>query len=73
LKTEHHKILIAKEAQRRCAQASATFNGELNNYIDNVRKQHEQIIDSVNIDAITGWDTNSVDKAQVIVTDFSEY
>ena len=65
-----------KEAQDALiAVAATTFNGELNNYIDNVRKQHEQIIDSVNIDAITRseWDTTSVDKATAIVTDFSEY
>lgn len=65
-----------KEAQEALiTQAATTFNGELNNYIDNVRKQHEQIIDSVNIDAITRseWDTTSVDKATAIVTDFSEY
>ena len=31
-------------------QAASTFNGELNDYLDNVRREHEQIIDSVNID-----------------------
>jgi type I restriction enzyme R subunit len=56
-------------------EASKTFNGELNGYLDNVRKQHEQIIDSVNIDAITKseWDTTSVDKATEIIKDFTEY
>jgi len=56
-------------------QASSTFNGQLNNYIDNVRKEHEQIIDSVNIDKIlkSEWDTSSVDKAKEIVNDFTEY
>ena len=56
-------------------QAAKTFNGELNSYVDNVRKQHEQIIDSVNIDTVTRseWDTTSVDKATEIVKDFSEY
>jgi len=57
------------------AVASSTFNGELNEYLDNVRKVHEQIIDSVNIDTLTKseWDTTSVDKAEAIVKDFSEY
>ena len=56
-------------------QAASTFNGELNDYLDNVRREHEQIIDSVNIDTVTKseWDTTSVDKATVIVKDFSEY
>jgi type I restriction enzyme R subunit len=57
------------------ARAATTFNGELNTYLDNVRKQHEQIIDSINIDTInkSEWDTTSIDKAIKIVKDFSEY
>jgi len=65
-----------KEAQEALiTQATTSFNGQLNNYIDNVRKQHDQIIDSVNIDTVTKseWDTSSVDKATEIVKDFSDY
>lgn len=56
-------------------KASKTFNGELNDYLDNVRKQHEQIIDSVNIDTVTKseWETTSIDKAMEVVKDFTEY
>ena len=56
-------------------QAASTFNGELNDYLDNVRREHEQLIDSVNIDTVTKseWDTTSVNKATAIVKDFSEY
>lgn len=75
-RTPQDIIDCRKEAQEvLITQAATTFNGELNNYIDNVRKQHEQIIDSVNIDTVTRseWDTTSVDKATAIVTDFSEY
>jgi type I restriction enzyme R subunit len=56
-------------------EASKTFNGELNGYLDNVRKQHEQIIDSHNIDTITKseWETTSVDKATEIIKNFTEY
>ena len=56
-------------------QAASTFNGELNNYLDNVRREHEQIIDSRNLDTVTKseWDTTSVDKATAIVKDFNEY
>ena len=56
-------------------QAASTFNGELNNYLDNVRREHEQIIDSRNLDTVTKseWDTTSVDKATSIVKDFNEY
>lgn len=67
----------AKEkAQNELAQiASSTFNGELSNYLEAVRKEHEQIIDSINIDRITKseWDTTSVDKATELIADFSEY
>lgn len=55
--------------------AASTFNGEMNEYIENVRKIHEQIIDHINIDTVTRseWDTTSVDKATEIVTGFSDY
>lgn len=33
--------------------ASSIFNGELNGYIENVRRVHEQIIDILNIDNVT--------------------
>ncbi len=67
----------AKKAaqQQLITHAATTFNGELNSYLENVRKEHEQIIDSVNIDTITKsqWDTTSVDKAAEVVSDFSDY
>ena len=55
--------------------AAVTFNGELNTYLENVRKEHDQIIDSINLDTVTKseWDTTSVDKAKTIVQDFTEY
>jgi len=65
-----------KEVQEQLVlEASKTFNGVFCDYVENVRKQHEQIIDSVNIDTVTKseWDTTSVDKANEIVKDFSEY
>ncbi len=65
-----------KEAQEELIlQAASTFNGKLNEYIENVRREHEQIIDSINIDEVTKseWDTTSVDKAKKIVKDFSDY
>ncbi|MGB1017769.1 MAG: DEAD/DEAH box helicase family protein [Chitinophagales bacterium] len=65
-----------KEAQEALIlEASKTFNGKLNNFLDNVRKQHEQIIDHKNLDTITKseWDNTSIDKAKEIVTDFCKY
>ena len=65
-----------KEAQQELIrQAACTFNGELNEYLENVRKIHEQIIDHINIDTVTKseWDSFSVDKAKETVKDFAEY
>ena len=65
-----------KEAQQELIrQAACTFNGELNEYLENVRKIHEQIIDHINIDTVTKseWDSFSVDKAKETVRDFAEY
>ena len=55
-------------------QAASTFTGELNTYIENVRKAHEQIIDTVNIDKVTGagWEKDNKDKARGLVESFAE-
>lgn len=64
-----------KAQQELIKEASRTFNGELNDYLDNVRKQHEQIIDSINIDTVltSEWVTTSEDKAKETVQDFTAY
>lgn len=64
-----------KAREKLIETASLTFNGELNSYLENVRKEHDQIIDSINLDTVTKseWDTTSVDKAKTIVQDFTEY
>jgi len=77
---QERTIELIEEAKKKAQNdlikiAATTFNGELNKYLENVRKQHEQIIDSINIDTVTRseWDTTSVVKATQIVKDFSEY
>ncbi|WP_370390227.1 DEAD/DEAH box helicase family protein [uncultured Winogradskyella sp.] len=65
-----------KKAQDTLQQeAASTFNGQLNDYLENVRREHEQIIDSVNIDKVTKseWDALSKDKAQELIADFKTY
>jgi len=56
-------------------QAASTFNGELNDYIENVRREHEQIIDLVNPDKVTavGWDKDNKDKAQELIKTFADW
>lgn len=55
--------------------AASIFNGELNEYVDNVRKIHEQVIDLVNIDTVTKseWDTASKKAAGERLEDFKSY
>ncbi len=65
-----------EEAQQQLIrQASGTFNGELNEYLENVRRAHEQIIDHINIDRVTKseWDSFTTEKAKETIRDFSEY
>jgi type I restriction enzyme R subunit len=77
---EDRSPLLMEDAKKKAreelsTEAASTFNGELNNYLENVRKEHEQIIDSINIDEVTKseWDKTSVDKAQEIIGDFTQY
>jgi len=65
-----------KEAQEELIlQAQSTFNGKLNEYLENVRREHEQMIDTVNTDELTKaeWDSYTKDKAKEIVKDFNDY
>lgn len=56
-------------------QAAATFNGALNEYIENVRKAHEQIIDMLNPDKLTaaGWDKDNKDNARELIKTFADW
>ncbi len=65
-----------KEAQDALIlEAAKTFTGEFCNYVENVRKQHEQIIDHINIDTVTksDWDSFTFEKAEQTIRDFTEY
>lgn len=56
-------------------KAAAVFNGELNNYIENVRKAHAQVIDHINPDTLlnVGWDKDNTEKAQTLIQDFTAW
>ncbi len=56
-------------------QAAGTFTGDLNTYIENVRKVHEQIIDTINLDRVrdTGWEKDNKDRARELVKSFTEW
>lgn len=56
-------------------KAAEVFNGELNLFIDNVRRAHEQTIDITNPDTLLnkGWATDSKEKAENLVADFKAW
>lgn len=56
-------------------EVQTTFNGELNEYLENVRKVHEQIIDVVNLDTVlvADWDKDQETQANEIITEFQAY
>jgi type I restriction enzyme R subunit len=56
-------------------EATKVFTGELNEYIDNVRKAHEQRIDLANPDEVlkAGWDKDNKEKANDLVKDFENW
>jgi len=56
-------------------RAAVTFTGELNTFIENVRKAHEQIIDTGNPDTVefAGWKEHSKENAAGVVNDFASW
>lgn len=65
--TEARKVLVDT--------AVSVFNGDLNTYIENVRRSHEQIIDTVNPDRVifAGWDRQAREKARTLIDDFKGF
>src|SRR5207245_920650 len=56
-------------------QAAGVFTGDLNTYIENVRRAHEQTIDIANLDTLihVGWDEANTENASAMVKDFKEW
>ena len=65
--TTHHSRFIESAAE--------VFTGELNEYIENVRKAHEQLIDHINPDKLitAAWDKTVAANAEVLIKDFSAW
>lgn len=66
---------ISQQLEQIRNQAAKVFTGELNEYIENVRKAHEQKIDLLNPDELVkvGWDKDNKDKANETITAFKEW
>jgi type I restriction enzyme, R subunit len=56
-------------------RAASTFTGDLNAYIENLRKAHDQIIDTINLDKViaVGWEKDNKDKARELVESFADW
>jgi type I restriction enzyme R subunit len=63
------------EAKLASAAAAPFNNPKLRNYIENIRKSHDQIIDTQNIDALTfaGWDVDREAKADEAIATFAQF
>jgi type I restriction enzyme, R subunit len=66
---------INEELEQLRNNAAKVFTGEINEYIENVRKAHEQKIDLLNPDELinVGWDKDNKGKASETVNAFKEW
>jgi len=66
-----------EETARELADAAtAPFNlPAVRDYIENVRRSHDQIIDNVNLDSVTfsGWDTEQTQRADETIDTFAKF
>ncbi len=61
--------------QQLLRQAASQFTGETIDYLENIRKIHEQIIDGVNLDRVTfaGWDAEAQERSTHLIQEFTEF
>ncbi len=67
---------IAEAKKTLVVEAVAPFqNPEVRDYIENVRRSHEQIIDNVNLDEVlfAGFDSQQEDNADRVISSFREF
>jgi len=66
---------IQTETEKVQIEAAKVFTGELNEYIEKVRKAHEQRIDTSNPDEVihVGWDKDNLVKAAEMVSEFKHW
>ncbi|HCS19378.1 MAG TPA: restriction endonuclease subunit R [Bacteroidetes bacterium] len=66
---------ITRELEHLRNQAAKVFTGDLNKYIEDVRKAHEQKVDLLNPDELVhvGWDKENKDKANATISAFKEW
>ena len=67
--------IVKTETEKLQNEAARVFTGELNTYIETVRRAHEQRIDLGNIDEMVnvGWDKENKEKAGELVEGFAKW
>ena len=73
---EMRLALLNEVRETLIGEATAVFdNPDYRNLIESIRRNHEQVIDGVNLDTVlsAGWDASMADKAGTLVTDFKTY
>ena len=72
-KQQEQMTIAQKELIKEAVQVF--LHPDIRDYIENVRKRHEQIIDNVNIDSVTfsGFDSQREEKAEKLIQTFREY
>ena len=66
---------IKREHEQIIESAAEVFTGELNEYVENVRKSLDQIIDTINPDKVikAGWDEAEAEAANALISDFAAW
>ena len=74
--TQEQQALLDAAQRELAASAAAPFHRpEVRDYIENVRRNHEQIIDNVNIDTVlyAGYDVSQEETAGRVIETFREF
>ncbi|MCK9295922.1 MAG: DEAD/DEAH box helicase family protein [Desulfobulbaceae bacterium] len=66
---------LAKAQEGLFKQATRLFTGELCELIEGIRRSHEQIIDTINLDNLdfAGWHGDSIENAKKLTQEFCDY
>lgn len=66
---------IAEAKESLLSIARKPFSSSLNDLVETIRRDHEQIVDTVNLDSVisSGWDKEKVVNAEILVHDFRMY
>jgi type I restriction enzyme, R subunit len=75
LSIEQVEVKLKERQLEIIEQAAEVFTGELNDFVENVRKSLDQIIDTINPDKLihAGWNAENQEQAKTMVSDFAAW